>query len=351
MFWDNLYLLAGSQALPDLERQAHLPLLLHPAPTEVGFIGLGTGITAGGALRHHAVESVTAVELSALVADAAARHFGAFNQGICGHPRARVYVEDAGPYFAAAKGRFDVIVGDLFTPWRPGEARLCSLEHFQAAKEALAPGGVFCQWLAMSQLTEEGFRTIALTFKRVFPKVHLFRNHLKTGSVPLALVGFKDGELDWDTVSLRCAAERQRGRLLDPLCRHPEGLALLYLGTWEAEDPPQGRLNTLGNLEVELGAARHVLAGNPADYFHGDSDRWLALLQQQLQGIGNRAEMPDSLRRFPKAGLLATRWEIAAERGDPSASALHRMLLAEISQAILTDSAADWSFWAGRKLR
>jgi spermidine synthase len=351
MFLDNLYLLGSSKAAPDMERQAHLPLLLHPAPKQVGFIGLGTGITAAGALRHEAVESITIVELSALVADAAARHFPAFNQGICDNPKVKVYVEDGGPYLAAAQGRFDVIIGDLFTPWRPGEARLCSLEQFNAAREALLPGGVFCQWLPMSQLTDEGFQTIVATFKRAFGEVHLFRNHFKTASVPTALVGFKTGRLDWEVVRRRCLAERQHGRLRDPVCRHPQGVALLYLGTYEPEARFADRLNTLGNLRVELGAARHLLAGNPGDYFHGDSDLWLTFLQRQVAGIENDPAIPDSLRRVPKVGLRITRWEIANEQGNPSASTLQQELMSEIPDAILSDSEADWSFWGGRELR
>src|SRR5690606_9683447 len=33
-------------------RQAHIPLLLHERPRDVLFMGLGTGLTAGGAIPH-----------------------------------------------------------------------------------------------------------------------------------------------------------------------------------------------------------------------------------------------------------------------------------------------------------
>ncbi len=46
----------------DERMQAHLPLLLHPSPRRVAFLGLGTGITAGAAVLHP-VDDVTAVEL------------------------------------------------------------------------------------------------------------------------------------------------------------------------------------------------------------------------------------------------------------------------------------------------
>lgn len=350
MIFNNLYLLGSTRGVPDLERQAHVPLLLHPNPRKVGFAGLGTGISAAGALRHDAVEEITIVELSPLVASAARRHFRDFNQAVCQNPKAQVWVEDAGPYFASAKERFDVIVGDLFVPWRPGEARLCSLEQFQAAYNALRPGGVFCQWLAMSQLTEKEFEIILATFQRVFGQVSLFRNHFKTGSTPLALVGFKGSQLNWEIVDRRCRAERLHKRLGDPVCRFPESLALLYLGTCRPQADIANQLNSLGNLRVELGAGRHMLAGSPADYFHGDSERWLTFLQQQVDAIATCSTIPDALRDFPRAGLLATRRELALQEGNGSAPALLEALLSNLPKTMLTDSAADWSFWAGSPL-
>ena len=95
MIFDNQYTLGGSASTPSLRRQAHLPLLFHPAPAKVAFIGFGTGITASGALEHEAVKSTTAVELCAMVAEAAERDFGQFNHDICHASRAKVYVEDA----------------------------------------------------------------------------------------------------------------------------------------------------------------------------------------------------------------------------------------------------------------
>jgi spermidine synthase len=62
-------------------------------------------------------------------------------------------VEDGRTYIASTSDRFDVISGDLFLPWAPGESRLYSIEHFQAVRRALKSDGIFCQWLAMNQLT------------------------------------------------------------------------------------------------------------------------------------------------------------------------------------------------------
>jgi hypothetical protein len=186
------------------------------------------------------------------------------------------------------------------------------------------------------------------TFQRVFGQAYLFRNHLKTQSVPVALVGFKQAGLDWVAVARRCEQERRAGHLRDPVCRHTQGLALLYLGIALREPQAAGPLNTLRNLRVELGAAQHLMSGNPGDYFHGAADRWLALLQRQLKALEADTALPESLRPFPAIGLLSSRWEIAAENNDPTAAALQPELAAQIPHIIRTDTGADWSLWPGR---
>ncbi len=350
MFLDNHYMLGCTAGTPEMQRQAHLPLLLHPEPKLVCFIGLGTGITAAGALKHAAVESSEVIELCPLVAEAAQRHFAEFNSGVCGHPQVRVLVEDARTYISAAQRRFDVIIGDLFTPWRPGEARLCSLEQFRAAKAALRPGGIFCQWLPMTQLTREHFDMIARTFRQAFGEVHLFRSDFQTRSLPVALVGFKDSALDWEMVSRRCDFERTRGILRDPLARHAEGLALLYLGTYQGDQAAGQTLNTLDNLCVEVSAGRHLLAGNPADYFAGTDELWSGFVRKQMAGLETEQGLPGQMRGLPRLGLAIAQWQNAQETGAPNAQELRREVLAGLPGCILADTNADWSLWARGEL-
>ena len=45
-----------------------------------------------------------------------------------------------------------------------------------AASQRLAPGGIYCQWLPLYQLTREEFDVIARTFLAVFPHVTLWRD-------------------------------------------------------------------------------------------------------------------------------------------------------------------------------
>jgi spermidine synthase len=347
MVFDNQYVLGNSGAAPDMERQAHLPLLLHAKPERIAFIGLATGITTAGAFRHGPVTSVTAIELSPMVARASAAYFGPFNRDITGRSNATVLLEDARTHLAAARNRYDAVIGDLFTPWRPAEAALCSREQFMAVRKALRPGGVYCQWIPMHQLTPEQFQIIVNTFQSAFPEVHLFRNHFKARNIPLGLVGFQGAGLAWSTVAQRCAEERIRGSLTDPICRHPEGMAMLYLGRIDAPLDPSAPLNTLGNLRIELDAGRKFILRHFDEYFFGPGDLWQGLLRKQLSRLERDLSLPESLRRWPSAGLAVSAWESARMLDLPNAGELRQRLGVDLPASVLSDALADWSLWPG----
>lgn len=268
MLSQNQYVLGSSRATPEQERQAHLPLLLHPRPRRVAFIGLATGITAGGALAHSAVEEIEAVEISREVAHAAATWFHDWNRGVMQDPRARIHIEDGRTWLAAHTGAFDVIISDLFLPWGPGEGRLYSLEHIQAARRALRPDGMFCLWLPMYQLTEPQFEVILQTFLRVFPNADLYRREFAPDAPAVALIGWNGPAPVSDTVARRL--QEEHGLSADP--EWAAALAALRLGgaTADSEGAP---INTLGNLRVELDAGRiRLLQAEKAPYLFGD--RW-----------------------------------------------------------------------------
>src|SRR4030095_12812607 len=84
----------GSSATRRVDgRQAWLPLLLHPAPREVLFLGLGTGITAASAAEDPPLR-VDAVELLPEVIAASATFTREFAGGVA-PPRLHVMAADA----------------------------------------------------------------------------------------------------------------------------------------------------------------------------------------------------------------------------------------------------------------
>lgn len=148
-------------------RQALLALLLHPAPRQALFLGLGTGVTASVAARDATIE-VDAVELLPEVIEASAFFRQPFEEA-GPNPRLRLVAADARRFVRASRQRYDLIVSDNFHPARSGSGSLYTVEHFQAVRVRLAPGGVFCQWLPLHQLDLETLRSIVRAFLVAFP--------------------------------------------------------------------------------------------------------------------------------------------------------------------------------------
>ena len=140
---------------------------MHPSPRTALFLGYGTGYTANAAALDPRIQ-VKAVELLPEVIEAAG--IFALKQGApaSASPVATV-AADARRYVQSTTDRHDVIVADLFHPARNGAGSLYTVEHFAAVKSRLAPGGLFCQWLALHQMDIETLRSIVAAFLQVYP--------------------------------------------------------------------------------------------------------------------------------------------------------------------------------------
>ncbi len=163
------------------KNQARLPLLLHPQPRTVLFLGLGTGITAAGSLNFPGL-SAEAVELSAGAILAADRFFAPVNEGVM--DKIRVTHDDARRFLRAGAKRYDVIVGDLFHPDLVGRSNLLSVQQFRRAYQRLEENGLFVQWLALNQFDLRSLETVMRSFKQVFPRASIFIDGFR-----LAMVG------------------------------------------------------------------------------------------------------------------------------------------------------------------
>lgn len=340
----NQYLLGGTAATCAQRRQGHIPLLLHPDPKRVCFIGLATGITPGAALTHTAVRNAVAVEISPLVARAASRFFEKENLGFVGDEKSDLVIEDGRTYVAAARDQYDVIIGDLFLPWGPGEARLYSTEHFASVRKALRPQGIFCQWLAMYQLTPPQFEVIADTFAKTFGRVHLFRSTLDTASPAIALVGFRDGALDWNTLARRCEAETDPVLLDDPLMRYIQGQKMLYLGRLESTaDSSERPINTLDNLWVELDAGRQRVTGNPGRKYYFGS-RWVDFLDTRLENMRHQTQ-DDELLSAVALGVEISKWYQSQTKGLETARNERLRILQQLPEPIRAAATSETSTW------
>ena len=151
---------------------AHLPLLLHGSARQALVIGLGSGVTVGSALTHP-LASVEAVEISPEVVDAA-RLFRRANRGALDDPRLRVVVGDGRHHLQTATGPYDVTISEPSNPWMAGVANLFSRDFFALARTRLGPGGLFCQWAHVYNMSPRDLRVVVGSFSDVFPEAALF---------------------------------------------------------------------------------------------------------------------------------------------------------------------------------
>jgi spermidine synthase len=239
---DNRFQMGGTAAADAESRQAHLPLLLHPAPQQALFLGLGTGISFGAASLHPGVRA-DGVELIPEVVEVMSA-FAPQNFAPQTQPQLRTQVADARRYVRAARSQYDVVIGDLFHPYRDGAGALYTREHFAAVRERLATNGIFCQWLPLHQLDEATLKVIIRTFLEVFPETEAWLLRLNVDVPVIGLVGRKRPAAyapDW--IETRARASRVQ-----------EALTRLSLGD---------SVRFFGNLAADRNDLRTFSAGAP----------------------------------------------------------------------------------------
>jgi spermidine synthase len=173
----------------DMLRQtmfAHLPLLLHAAPSDVCIIGLGSGVTAGAALAHP-VDRVDTIELSREVVRAS-DFFTTENRAALRDPRGHLLVGDGRTHLRLASRTYDVIISEPSSPWMAGAAPLFTRELFAAARDRLNPGGLFAQRVHLQGVPRADVRSILATFGDVFPHTTLWL----AGETDLLVIGSRE---------------------------------------------------------------------------------------------------------------------------------------------------------------
>jgi spermidine synthase len=209
---DNRQQEGSSSSLRVDGRQALLPILLHPAPQHVLFLGLGTGVTASSAAMDPTLQ-VDAVELLPEVIAASTYFTQTLNDGAT-NPRLQLINADARRYTRASDRHYDVIISDNFHPARSGSGSLYTVEHFQAVSKRLASGGLFCQWLPLHQLDLQTLRSIVKSFLIAYPngRAILASNSLETPV--LGLVGGDNQRFDVDALRKHLVAAAQPDKLI-----------------------------------------------------------------------------------------------------------------------------------------
>ena len=185
---NNHYTLGGTGALASERNQTLIPMMTHPAPRDVFYLGMGTGITAGAALLFP-VDRVVVCELLPEVVQLAPRWFGPWSEGLFSDPRVEIHAEDGRNCLRRSQDTYDLIISDLFTPWKAGTGNLYTLEHYRRAAQRLNPGGLYVQWIPTYQVSRSEFGIIARTMTEAFDQVVLWRGDLFPNHSVVALVG------------------------------------------------------------------------------------------------------------------------------------------------------------------
>ena len=319
---NNFYSLGGTASIEHEQNQALIPLMTHPDPASVFFLGMGTGITAGAALSHR-VEEVVVAELIPEVVSAAEMHFGPFTNGLFTDSRASVLVRDGRNELAGARREYDAIIADLFIPWKAGTGSLYALEHYRTARERLKAGGRYVQWIPLYQVTRQDFDAIARTMLDVFPVVTVWRGDFFPSQPILALVGEEAG------ANLSPDAIQRSGRFLRPDPSIPDyvfdAVTLpFYAGNLSAapELIPSGPLNTDDRPVIEYGApvSHRATRSGATSWFIGDdlmaffSGLQAALPPEEDPYLGS---LDPTQKALVRAGLVYHRAAVADRAGRP----------------------------------
>jgi spermidine synthase len=341
---DNYYVMGRSAAAVSERRQGLLPLLLHPNPRSVAFIGLATGISAsaGPALG---VEQTTVVELVPEVVTAARKHFAVWNAKLLERPDVHLVIDDGRRYLAANDDRFDVIVSDLFVPWNPGTGNLYAREMYESAARRLTPDGLFCQWLPLYQLRREEFDIIVRTFLTVFPQVSLWRDDFYSELPVVGLVGqFKPRPLDLTRIRERVLHLPEWSK--DPLFSIPAGLVMLYVGNLSVVSDlfASAPLNTDDRPLIEFLAPRltRVNAISDTDWFTGKTlAEFYDSLERRLAGIPDPS-FPASkeIAAARRAGTALYHYTVAATRHDDATAAHYQAEVRELVPEVISAAGA-----------
>jgi len=248
---------------PTMGLLALLPALFVEHPRNAFVIGYGTGVTVGELGALDSMQSVTVAEISPGVIGAAP-YFERWNQGALANPKTHVVISDAYRALLRSDQRYDIIVSEPSNPWVTGVEMLYSREFLSAARDRLAPGGVYAQWIHLYETDSAVVELVLRTYASVFEHVAVWY----TIGTDLVLLGFQspDGALDLDRLAARAATpEIAAGLKRAGIDSFPALLAheLLPLGVVNAA-PFHGDIQTLLHPVLSQRAARAFFRGATA---------------------------------------------------------------------------------------
>jgi hypothetical protein len=163
-------------------RLGAMPSIVHPIPTEIAVVGLGSGDTAWGAACRAETRQVTVFEIAGpqprLLRTLAASPAdgGSLDdlRGLLADPRVRIELADGRNALEHGAARYDVIEADALPQDVAYSGTLYSLEFFRLCGRRLKSGGLMCSWTPTPR--------VEATFRQAFPHVLRFEGGIFIGS-------------------------------------------------------------------------------------------------------------------------------------------------------------------------
>ncbi len=219
---NNQFIMGGTDGAVSSRNMAALPILMHPKPEKVLFLGLGPGVTMGAAsvFPHLEADGVELVPEAIKFLP----YFDEVNYQLSQQPKLNVIQGDARRFVKTSLPVYDVIIADIYHPSRDGAASLYTSEHFQAIKNLLQSrstltgeaSGLFCQWLPLYQLDLKTLKIITRTFLQVFPNTTLTLANYNVITPIIGLIGsLQPLTLDHERLASRLKEEHLR-EMLEP---------------------------------------------------------------------------------------------------------------------------------------
>jgi spermidine synthase len=106
------------------------------------------------------------IELSPQVVEGA-EWLATVNGDVTNRANVDVRIDDGRNYLLTAERRYDLITADLIQPHHAGAGKLWSVEYWELARAALAPGGMMVQWVPTARARDHSM--ITRSFLQVFP--------------------------------------------------------------------------------------------------------------------------------------------------------------------------------------
>lgn len=234
-------------------------MLLHPQPKQALVIGLGTGSTAGWIGAAPEMERVDVVEIEPAILKFA-EQCAPVNQQVMSNPKVHTFIGDAREVLLASPKQYDIIFSEPSNPYRAGIASLFTQDFYQAARQRLAPGGLFIQWLQAYEIDTTTIRSAYATLASVFPSVETWQ----TNSADLLLIA-TEAPLAYDADQMRARLAQEPFRTATRVAWQTdelEGVLAHYLGndalTRSLAEGQEALISTDDRSFMEFAMARTV---------------------------------------------------------------------------------------------